>query len=383
MTVCSPFNRGRGVSESTPTAESHLESRAAFLDLTVQAACLVLLAYWSFILVQPFATIIVWSIVLTVVLHPIFAWLTNELRVPAVLAALLITAFNLVVLLGPTTWLGLSLIETVRSFAERLGTGEIAVPPPPEYIKGWPLIGESSYDFWLLASINLKVALNQIAPQLKPMRTDLLGMLGDTGLGMLKFIVSVIVSGFLLLPGRRLGAGIREIFRHITAEHGDEFVDLTGATIRNLARGIIGVAIVQALLAGIGFMIAGVPAAGFLGFLVLLFGFVQIDAAVVILPVLVWAWMKMDTSAALIFTAYMVPVGLLNNFLRPSLMAHGLKTPVVVIFIGVIGGLLAQGVIGLFVGPIVLAIAWEVLKIWTSRAMGGPQMRSPLAPNGD
>lgn len=341
--------------------------RAAILDLAIQFACLAILIYWTALLVKPFLTIIIWSIVLAVALYPLFAWTVSRMRMPCALAALAITILCLVILLGPATWLGLSLVDTVRSIGERLGAGDITVPPPPEAVKNWPLIGGNVYASWSLASTNLKAALVQIGPQLRPIGSTLLGLAGSAGISMLKFIVAVVISGFLLLPGPKLVESIRLVFRRIAARYGDEFVDLSGATIRNLARGVIGVSMLQALLSGIGFIAAGIPAAGFLSFLVLILGIIQIDALIIIIPLIVWSWMKMDTTTALLFSAYMVPVGLSNNLLRPFVMARGLRTPTLVIFIGMIGGILAHGVIGLFVGPIVLAIAWELLKAWTNQ----------------
>jgi predicted PurR-regulated permease PerM len=139
---------------------------------------------------------------------------------------------------------------------------------------------------------------------------------------------------------------------------------LAGATIRNVSRGIIGIAILQALLVGIGLLFAGVPAAGLFSFLVLLLGIIQVGPSVVLLPLIVWSWFEMDMTAAALFTVYMVPVNLLDNILRP-LVAKGLSTPMPVILIGVLGGTLVHGIIGLFVGPIVLSIAWQLLVVWT------------------
>lgn len=334
------------------------------IDLAVQIACLAVLAYWTMVLVQPFLTIIIWSIILAVVLYPILDFMVTRLRVPRRLAAFFITVLSLVILLGPATWLGLSLIGSIRSIAERLASGDVAIPPPFESIKTWPLVGDEIFKTWMLASTNLKAALVQIGPQLKPFSTTLLGFAGSAGISMAKFVIAVVISGFLLLPGPSLVNSARTMVRRIATRRGDEFLELTGATIRNLARGVIGVAILQALLAGFGLMIAGVPAAGLFSFLILLLGVVQIGPLIVIGPLVVWSWITMDTTAALIFTAYMVPVTLLDNVLRPFVMAHGLKTPMLVILIGVIGGILAHGVIGLFVGPIVLAIAWELLMAW-------------------
>ena len=354
----------RGVKRTT--------GRTAIVDLVVQIACLALLLYWSFLLVKPFITIIIWSVILVDLLYPSFSWLIRRLHLHRALAALLVTAFCLAILLGPVAWLGLSLVGTLRALAERLTSGDITVPPPPDTVRHWPVIGEGLYDSWISASTNLKAALAQIKPQLRPIGSYLLGFAGTAGFGMIKFVIAIVISGFLLLQGPTLADGVRSLFRRVAERRGDEFVDLIGATIRNLARGVIGVSLAQALLAGLGFIAAGIPAAGLFSFLILILGIVQIDAGIVALPLVVYSWIKLDTTTALLFTIYMVPVTLLNNVLRPFVMARGLKTPMAVILIGVTGGILAHGVIGLFVGPIVLAIAWELLRAWTLR-IGEPQ----------
>ncbi len=362
---------GLGVNDNFAKAFRATPGQTAIVDLAVQVASLALLAYWTFVLIEPFLTIIIWSVILAVVLQPSFQWMVERLHVSRALAALLLSILSLVVLLGPAGWLGLSLIETLRSIADRLASGDIAVPPPFEAVKDWPLIGDNVYAFWSLASTNLKAALAQVGPQLQPISGTLLGLAGNAGMSMLKFVIAAAISGFLLLPGPVLVKSARVVFRRIAARQGDDFVDLIGATIRNLARGVIGLSLLQALLAGIGLIYAHVPAAGFLSFLILLFGITQIDAFIVVIPLIVWSWIKLDTTTALIFSIYMAPVGLLNNLLRPFVMAHGLKTPMPVIFIGVIGGILAHGVIGVFVGPIILAIAWELLKAWIQKATEG------------
>jgi predicted PurR-regulated permease PerM len=138
-------------------------------------------------------------------------------------------------------------------------------------------------------------------------------------------------------------------------------VQLAGATIRNVSQGVIGVSLLQALLAGIGLTVAGVPGASLIAFGVLVMAIIQIGPSVIIVPVIIWSWMTMETWTALIFTAYMVPVNLIDNVLRPIIFSRGLKTPMLVILVGVIGGTLSNGIIGLFVGPIVLAVTWDLL----------------------
>ena len=339
-------------------------SNDELLLLAIRIVCLGFLAYWSLILIRPFLTIIVWSIIVAVALYPIFNWLSDKLYGLRALAAAAITILSLVIMLGPATWLALSLAETVRTILARLGDGTLTLPPPSETVKTWPLIGEKIYEGWLLASTNLRALVIEAAPHLKPLGSSLLNAAGSIGINLLRFVIAVVISGFLLIPGPSLIHSIKNVLSRVAAVRGEEFVDLAGATIRNVSRGIIGIAILQALLAGIGLLFAGVPAAGLFSFLVLVLGIIQIGPSVVLLPLIVWSWFAMDTAMALLFTLYMVPVNLLDNILRP-LVAKGLSTPMPVILLGVLGGTLVHGMIGLFVGPIVLSIGWQLLVVWT------------------
>ena len=337
-------------------------SNDELLLLAVRIVCLGFLGYWSLILIRPFLTIIVWSIIIAVALYPIFDWLSAKLYGHRALAAVAVTILSLLVMLGPATWLALSLAEIVRTLLARLGDGTLTFPPPSDAIKAWPLIGEKIYESWLLASTNLRALVIEAAPHLKPLGSSLLNAAGSIGINLLKFIIAVVISGFLLIPGPSLIHSIKNVLSRVAAR-GEEFVDLAGATIRNVSRGIIGIAILQALLAGVALLFAGVPAAGLFSFLVLVLGIIQIGPSVILLPLIVWSWFAMDTAMAVLFTLYMVPVNLLDNILRP-LVAKGLSTPMPVILLGVLGGTLVHGLIGLFVGPIVLSIGWQLLVVW-------------------
>ena len=337
-----------------------------FLVSAIRIVCLGLLAYWSVILVKPLLAIIVWSVIIAVAVYPAFGWLSDKLHGRRGLAAVIITVVGLVVILGPATWLGLSLAESARTLIARIGTETIAIPPPKETIKAWPMIGGKAYELWQLASTNLQALLLEVAPQFKSLGTRLLGAAGSVGINLLKFVLAAVISGFLLVPGPALVHSLKQFLRHVAAERAEAFVDLAGATIRNVSRGVIGIAMLQALLAGIGLLFAGIPAAGLFSFLVLLLGIVQIGPSIVLIPVIIWVWFTMDTMTATLFTAYMLPVNLIDNVLRPLVLAKGLTTPMPVILVGVIGGTLAHGMIGLFIGPIVLSIVWQLLIVWTS-----------------
>jgi predicted PurR-regulated permease PerM len=349
------------------------EDRVVF---AIRIVCLGILGYWSFLIISPFLTIIAWSIILAVALYPIFDWLSARLYGQRVVAAVAIIVFTFFIMLGPVTWLAISLAESVRTLLAHFGDESLAIPPPPEVVKAWPLIGEKFFETWQLASTNLRELVVEVAPHLKPLGTTLLNAAGSVGINLLKFIIALVISGFLLVPGPSLINSVKVVVGRVAAGRTEEFVELAGATIRNISRGIIGIAILQAILAGIGLLVAGVPAAGLFSFLVLVFGVIQIGPSVILVPLIIWSWFAMDTTTAVLFTLYMVPVNLLDNVLRP-LVAKGLKTPMLVILIGVLGGTLAHGLIGLFIGPIVLSIAWQLLVVWKQPIAAPDETNSP------
>jgi len=351
------------VSEEPNVASVFKQPTSALIISAIRVGCFALLAYWCFLLVSPFLTIVIWSIIFAVALYPVFSWTADKLRGRQVIAAAGITVVSLLVIFGPATWLALSLINTLLLLIEHFGDGSIAIPAPSEAIKSWPLIGEKAHEIWLLASTNLKSLLVGIAPMLKSLAAILLGAVGSASLNVLKFTAAVIVSGFLFIPGPALALTAKRLLHLVVAKRSEEFVDLAGATIRNVSRGVIGVSVLQALLAGVGLIVAGVPAAGLLSFLVLFFGIAQFPS-LILAPLIIWSWISMETTSALLFSAYMIPVSLLDNVLRPLVMAQGLSVPLPVIVVGVIGGTLAHGAIGLFIGPIVLSVAWQLLRVW-------------------
>jgi predicted PurR-regulated permease PerM len=339
-------------------------SGGEIIQLALRLGLLAFLVYWSFVLVRPFIPILVWSMVLTVALYPPYNWLSAQLGDRPRLAAAVITLINLAIVIGPVTWLGYGVIDGLQDFARQLGAGALVIPTPPEGVKAWPVVGTQVYELWDHASTNLRVALKEVAPHLKPLAGPMLAFAGSAGLGTLKFVASVVLSGFLFHYGPGLVATVNRIQARLVTQRSQDFVALAGLTIRTIAQGVIGVAVLQSLLAGIGLKLAGVPHAGVLAFLVLVLAIVQIGSAIIVFPVIIWIWATKDFAVALLLTIYLLVVGLADNVLKPILMGRGLNTPMLVIFIGVLGGMLAHGILGLFVGPIILAVTWELTMAW-------------------
>ena len=334
------------------------------IDIAIRIGLLALIGYLSWKVIGPFLTVALWSAILAVALYPLFDWLVRQLGNRR-LAATLITMLCLTIVVGPLTWLGFVLIGDVGYLVRTLDAGLLSIPLPAESVKSWPLIGERVHQLWSLAASNMKALLTELAPTLKPVGGKLLEITQGVVLGLLEFVAAIVIAGFLYTPGPRLVESIRIFLRRIIVSHRDEeIVQLAGSTIRNVSHGVVGVALVQSFLAGVGFLVAGIPAAGLLTFLVLLLGIVQVGPTLLIIPIVIWSWMTMEAKSALLFTAYMVPVNLVDNVLRPIVMARGLTTPMPVILIGVMGGLIAYGLAGIFVGPIILAVAWALIVAW-------------------
>ncbi len=342
------------------------------IQLLVRLGLLAGLVFWTFILIQPFVPILTWSLVLAVALHPVFVRLAKWLGGRPKLSAAVLTMISLAVIIAPTAWLGLSAVEGLKDLAGKLTAGELAVPSPPAQIKDWPLVGTYLYELWDNVSTNLRSVLQEVAPYLKPLATAMLGFAGNAGVGTLKFLLAITLTGFLLPFGSQLVAAGRGFLTRVVPEQSEHFLELAGATIRAVSQGVIGVAIIQSLLAGIGFKLAGIPTAGLLAFAVLVLTIVQIGGAIVILPVIVWIWMDKDVTTAILLTLFLGIVGVLDNVLKPLVMGRGLTTPTLVIFVGVVGGTLAHGLLGLFIGPIILSVAWELMVAWIRNDRASP-----------
>ncbi len=333
-------------------------------DVAIRLAFVALVVYWSFLLLRPFIAILIWAAILSVALYPIYLWLKRVLGGRSTLASFLLTVFVLVVILGPVSTIGAALVKNLSSIAVGLSEGTITVPPPPPYVAEWPLVGGRLSAFWQTASVELNQALASIEPQLKETGRKLLGVVGNVGVGVLQFMVAIIIAGFTYSRAAGFQDSLKTFAARAAPGMGEGFVDLAGGTVRSVARGVIGISLIQSILFGIGAMVAGIPLAGLWTFVALILSIVQVGSGLVILPVIIFAWISMDTVCAAILTAYMVPVALLDNVLKPIVMARGLPVPMLVIFIGVIGGTIAHGLIGVFVGPIVLALGYELGRAW-------------------
>ena len=334
------------------------------VEASISIGLVAMLVFWCFVYIKPFVTPIIWGVIIAVAIYPVYQRLLAAMGDRQGLAATLYTVFFLIILIVPTVLLAGTLVESVKYLATGFGNGTLAVPPPPESVGSWPIVGEPLVEFWSLASENVKEALQQIAPHLKVVGSWLLSTAGGTGLGILQFMVAIIISGFLLAKAKSGQHFALIIVKRFAGERGKQIIELVEATVRSVALGIIGVAAIQAILAGLGFMVAGVPAAGLWALLCLLLSVVQIGILPVVIPIIIYLFSTADTFTAVVFLIWSVPVSLTDNILKPIFLSRGVKTPMAVIFIGAIGGFLASGIVGLFIGAVVLSLGYELFMNW-------------------
>ena len=347
-------------------------SDAAFMARTVEAAIriglLVLLLAWCFQIVRPFVMPIAWAVILAVLAYPAYRWLAATLGGRDVLAATGLAVLGLILLIVPAVTLTGTLVEFTGDLMQRLEQGTLKVPPPPESVVTWPVVGEGLDRFWSLASVNLEAALHQIEPQLEAVLSFFLSSVVGTGLGLLQFVLSIIIAGVLLAQSDKAPDLARAVGRRLAGEQGAQLVDLAGDTVRSVARGVLGVALIQALLAGLGFLAIGVPGAGLWVLLVLLLAVIQLPTGLILIPIAIYVFTVANTFTAVVFLLWSIFVSAIDNVLKPLLLGRGVRVPMVVIFLGAIGGMLAAGIIGLFVGSVLLAVAYELFRGWLAQS---------------
>jgi predicted PurR-regulated permease PerM len=349
------------VTSNQPTSDKSHLSRA--LEVFIHLALIVLLAATCFLILRPFIAVIAWGLTIAIAGYPAYCKLQKLLGGRSGLAAVLFTVLLLAVLIVPMALLAQTLISGVQSFAARLHDGTLRIPLPPPNIETWPIIGKRLSDLWGLASTNFAAALQTLGPQLNGAAAGLLAASAGVGAGVLQFFVSIVVAGFLLASSSQGASLSRKLAIHLFGDKGEQFEALAEATIRSVTTGILGVALIQSLLAGLGFLIVGLPGAGLWTLLFLIAAVLQVGALMLI-PAVIYVFATMSMAKAVAFLIWCIFVGLMDNVLKPLLLGRGVPVPILVIFLGAIGGFMAMGIIGLFVGAIVLSVGYELFLAW-------------------
>ena len=321
----------------------------------------------------PFAALMSWALIVAITLYPLHLRIKGSLGWSDARTATVIAGTGLLLLGVPTVLLGMSLVDHVTSIISQWQQGSLDIAPPDESVKDWPMVGERVYVIWLEASDNLAELLAAHGEEVRGLLKRFVGgtanMLTTVGL----FLGAIVVAGIMMTFGQSGSAAMGRIAVTLVGNgRGEELQALSVATTRSVATGVIGVAVIQSLLLGVGFLWAEVPAAGVLAVLALIAGIIQFPALLITLPVLIWLWTSGgagDGSVVMdvVITVYLIIAGLADNVLKPILLGRGVDVPMPVVLIGALGGMVGMGLIGLFMGSVVLAIGYQLLWAWVDR----------------
>lgn len=320
----------------------------------------------SFWILEPFLPAVIWATMVVVPTWPVMLAIQARLWGKRSLAVAVMTLVLLLLLLVP-----LSLaIAAIADNADRIAgwtrwLSAFEVPPPPHWVAGLPLVGTRLRDFWQeVAATGIQEYVARFAPYARTGTRWLIAEVGNFGLLFLQFLLVVVIAAILYAGGESAAAWLKHFGRRLGGERGADAVVLAGKAIRGVALGVVVTAAVQSALGGIGLALAGVPMAAVLTAVMFMLCIAQLGPVLVLLPAVIWVYWSGDSGWGTFLLAWTLVVGTMDNLLRPFLIKKGADLPLLLIFAGVIGGLLSLGLVGIFVGPVVLAVAYTLLDAW-------------------
>ena len=322
----------------------------------------------SFWIMRPFLVALIWATMIVVATWPLLLGLERGLRGRRSLAIFLMTLLMLLVFVLPF-WVAIS---TLADYSDEVGTWtkslqNVAIPPPPAFVEGIPVVGAKVAAAWRdVASEGWAGLVAKLQPYVVRVLGWAAAEAGGIGLVVVQILLTIVITAVTYANGEAFASGVRRFGRRLAGARGEQVIRLAGQAIRGVALGVVVTALVQSVLGGLGLFVVGIPFAGVLTVVMLMLCLAQIGPLLVLVPAVVWMFWSGDTAWGVVLLVWSVVVGMLDNFLRPFLIKKGADLPLLLIFAGVIGGLLSFGLLGIFVGPVVLAVTFTLLQSWVN-----------------
>jgi predicted PurR-regulated permease PerM len=338
-----------------------------FTDAMIRIGLILFLVVSCLRIFAPFANIMLWALILAVTLYPIHQRLAKMLKGKQGRAAALLVVAGILLIAVPSAMIGGSFAKYVHKAYTAYQNDSITIKQPDPKVAEWPLIGERVFESWSKAANNLPVFLKENKVQLENISKRFLSAAANTAGALLVFVGAFVIAGVMMAFGESGSNTMQRIFNRLTGkERGPQLQSLSTATVRSVASGVIGVAFIQALLLGVGFIFADIPAAGVLAIIVMLIGILQLPAIIISLPAIGYLWWLGDASTVsnIFFSIYFVAAGMSDNVLKPILLGRGVDAPMPVILLGALGGMVSNGIIGMFIGAVLLAVGYQVFMEW-------------------
>jgi predicted PurR-regulated permease PerM len=350
------------------------------MDVMIRAGVVIFLVVMCAQVISPFVNLALWSITLAIALYPLHQYLVPKVGGKQGRASTVLVLAGLLLIGAPVAMLGSSFASHVHTAHTNFENGTLTLPQPKAAVAQWPLVGERVFKAWSSAATDLPAYVHKNKEELKTLARRGLAMAASTAGGVLLFLGSLIVAGILMAYGEGGSQAMQRIIGRLTTpERGPELQRLTTATVRSVATGVIGVAFIQALLLGVGFLLADVPAAGVLAAIVMVLGILQLPATLLTIPVIIWLWSSGDASNTmnLVFTIYLIVAGLSDNVLKPVLLGRGVDAPMPVILLGALGGMVSAGIVGMFIGAVLLAVGYQLFMEWVDYSVDDAAAAAP------
>jgi len=334
--------------------------------VTLSVLVLGLLVVTCLWILRPFLGAIVWATMVVVATWPTLLALQARLGGRRWLAIALMSLAMLLVLVLPLAIAAVAVFQhadRVSGWAAAIASA--GIPAPPEWVPQLPLVGGKVAREWQrLAAASHEQLATEFAPYAIAAAQWVAGQIGSLGLLLIQFLLTLVITMLLYSTGEYAANGVLRFARRLAAERGEQAVVLAGQAIRAVALGIVGTALAQAVAAGIGLAVCGIPYAVVLASIVFMLCMVQLGPFLVMIPAIVWLFWTGHAIAGSVLILWSIVVGVLDNVLRPILIRRGADLPLPLIFAGAIGGLVGFGMVGLFVGPVALAVTYRLLEWW-------------------
>ncbi len=354
-----------------PTNSRHTPTTQV-IEIAIRLGIIILILAWSLQILSPFISLIAWGAIIAVAVYSPFLKLAKKLGGRKKLAVTLFAVISIATILIPVISLSSSLVESAITIGSEIGTGTVSIPPPSESVREWPLIGEKTYTFWNQASSDLGALLEKYPHQLSSIGKKLLAAAAGVGSGILQFIISLIIAAAFLVSADTVSRSMQRLARRLSGDHGEALLTMSANTVRSVTIGVIGIAFIQAVLGGLGMMFVGVPAAGLLAIVILVFAIAQLPPILVLAPVIFYVFSVESTTVAVVFTVWSILVSVSDAVLKPMLLGRGVDAPMMVILLGAIGGMITSGIVGLFIGAVVLAVGYKLFQAWIEMDEAAP-----------
>lgn len=342
------------------------ESR--IIDRLIRIGFLILLVAISIMILAPFIIMLIWGTIIALSLFPLFKKSVKTLGNKKTLAAVLFILTGLMMIIIPSFMLIESSASGYQNLQAAFEEDRLTIPPPTDKVKDWPLIGDRLYNAWAQVSHNLRDFLatysGQYSGQVKESVSWLLESLAGIGLAILQFMVSIVIAGVLLARADLGAEKTKQFARRLVGDRAEDFIKLTTATVRSVVHGILGIALIQAFASAILLIIFDVPLPVLWALFVLVLAIVQLPPLFILGPMSVYVFSVLDTVPATVFTVFAVLISMSDSFLKPLFLGRGVDIPMLVVLLGAIGGMLAFGILGLFVGAVVLALCYKLMMAW-------------------